>query len=533
MTQSNLQPFVYPFRGLLLDQYAQPTGVEFLYRHFSWLTPGVVATRLKQGHRGKSKYLLACKTGTRIVESARCPTYIGRGMIRLHEHEAVREDVLLDEQLETIDNPDRQFAGFEFADYIWDDGSLALVSARSVDSKIEVPHSYFAVHRDGTRSRDLISPASGSFGGSFRQPPAALGIISEDDEQRYYYPWLRGSPERLRGLTCIGWNRNHSAFVEKKGKLTIFDHELNEIAQFDGVQDAALTSNSRIVLHERTDGYPFLPVNRRVYGLDGHSIRSVPDDSNWILLDRARSARRGFNNSLPIRFHEGDFSEIFTLPSGHYQIQVSPDGLVFTSSSPTNSGGKGASRAFRCYSPEGKLIQSFSVKHPSEYAQEAASREVALRRDERRRRFLNPARIFVHTETLYAANAPDSKNGITYLPRRSAHGYETTPGVIYILPQQGGVSCCPVCGHACGLIRACMDGTADTDYARCRSCGLTLDVALNTCYDDRLDREFGGQFGTLRRDWLDRTGWLDEDLDRLEYVFQIDTSTWPRPEPDA
>lgn len=533
MTQPILQPFVYPFRGLLVDQYGQPTGVEFQARQYTWLMPSVVATRLKQGERSiKSKYLLACQSGTRVVESSQWPSYIGRGMIRLHAHKELRKDTLVNEQLEIINNPDRSFAGFSTADYIMDDESLALVCASEFYNSKDTIQGHFVVHSDGFRSPNAVS-WYGFRGDILRDGSRPISIIGDSGNDRYYYPWLRGSPESLRGLSFIGLSELHSAFLSMSGQLRVFDHSMNQVAEFDGVENAHLTRNSRVVLHDNPNRYPSPPLNRRVFDLQGNCIRTVPDDSNWMLIERGRpAARRGFGNKSPISFHNGDFEPLFTLEPGHFNVQVSPDRRVFTASSPGSTGGKGSNRVFRCYSTMGELIQTFSVKHPSEYAQEAAFRDVTMRREERRRKLLEPTRTYVHVETFYAANEPEPKHGIIYLHRRSRHGYAQEPGVVYSLPRQGMTPCCPICGHACGEIRVLIDGTATTDVEWCKSCGNMLDDVVAHDYDDRLDREFGGQFGTFRRDWLDRTGWQDYDLDRLEYVFQVDTSTWPRELPD-
>ncbi len=521
MPQHKLQPYVYPFRGILIDANGLPTKVPFSYSRPERITPGVLAGKADTYKREKPIFVLACSTRSIEVRSSRLPEYIGRGMIRLHAEPEIENDRIVNTELEVIEHPDRSFGSIDNAAYIWDDESLALIDIDEHPPSQHNPNRRFrAAFPDGNVSSIELQLMLGSIHLDQARPLLMKSVLGRKGA---YAPGLDENIHHIDAGFVRGQSSEYVMTHSRRHGLKVFDNKLELITNFDSWKSPFLTKSNRIVSFDR-----HFHEGVHVQSIDGDEINHLPEmkmflyahahANNWYIGRQPEQGPSVFDDHFNLRA---------TLPNDCFNIALSPDGYAYTSGSrnPNNST-QPEGKLFRCFSPDGDLVQSFSWKTQEEYERVAQQQtDAASDADDRRNLRIQPKTI-VHTESLYAANAPQSTTKLWYERFQLSGGLEEIPGTIIIVPNENKEQLCPVCGISWGgYIMYYHGGGASHDI--CPTCKLQTGYDDDP-YDDGLDAQFGGQFGRYRKQWLDSTGWLEEDLDRIERVFQISTDEWPR-----
>ncbi len=516
--RETLQPYIFPFQNRIINESGEFCDVECGMRNLPLtdayrITPGVIYGMTSE----ETHYLVSAHQ--RIEFDAYTPIarpeYIGRGMIRLKEAPALRDDRIVDLQLNVITNPDRSFAGVDWCDYIYDDESYAFVSSEDdVKNTLGAPWNPCHLLRpDGTMSTDIVSIDKETD----LTKPAGIGLNS------YLMPFLFHSGKlepHLREHKIIGSKRDHLAYHTIGADLVIYDKDRVKVCTIPETWSYFVTANDRLVT---THNYKHNTQSTRVYTLQGELIKHVPSFNkrvntssplSWFLCRAPESEYAIFN---------ADLEQTATLPrhSGKHTAGISPDGYVFYPG--MHQDGRMHSRQLGYFAPNGELINTYSVETPSR-------RQVRIEHVQRAREQTNmpvsldnPQHTYQIKETLYAAAHP-THHDERYWFRRVAIDLQPSPhtGWYIIVPRLNAKDCCPVCGTCWQKIPFTQDGTDLCPTCKLEPCSDVYD------YDDSLDAEYGGQFGQYRKSWLDETGWQTEDLDRIERVFRVDTSTWTR-----
>lgn len=513
-----LQPYIFPFQNRIINEYGEFCDVECSMRnlpltHAYRITPGVIYGMTSE----ETHYLVSAHQRIEFnpfTPIAR-PEYIGRGMIRLKEAPALRDDRIVDLQLNEITNPDRSFAGVDWCDYIYDDESYAFATSEDdVKNTLGAPWNPCHLLRpDGKKSIEAIGISTETD----LTKPSGIGL------SHHLMPFLFESGKHephLRGHNIIGRNRDHLAFHTAGKDLIIYNRDREEVGRIPETWSYFVTASDRLVT---THDWKHSSKSTRVYTLHGELIKQAPDfnkrvdtrsSMSWCLCRAPESQLAIFNAEL-------ERTAILPRKRGRDIIGLSPDGYAFYPGMLHD--GKMHFRQLGYFAPNGELINTYSVETPSR-------RQVRIEHEQRAREQANmlvsldsPQRTYQIKETLYAAAIQDHP-GTALSYRRVAINVEPTPraGWYIIVPRLNAKDCCPACG-------TCWQSVPFTEYGTelCPTCKLAPCSEVYD-YDDSLDAEYGGQFGQYRKSWLDETGWKTEDLDRIERVFRIDTSTWTR-----
>jgi len=520
MSKPKLQPYIFPFHGILIDQNGLPTEVPFPFSCPVRVTPGVLAGKADSYKRLRPTFVLACSSLSIEVRSARTPEYIGRGMIRLHIEPDIENDTIVSTELVVIERPDRSFGSIDNAAYIWDDESFALIDIdEHPPSQYNHNRRFRAAFPDGNVSSIELQLTLSTI---HLDRPRPLLMRSVLGRKGSYAPGIDENIHHIDAGLMHGRSSEYVITHSHRHGLEVFDKDLELVASFNSWKYPMLTPSNKVVSFDRyLEGV-------HVQSIDGHEINHLPDLKMFLHTDvdmgnwyRGQQPGQGFS------LFDEHFCLRTTLPADCFRIALSPDGYTF------NCGRKDPNRPvreegklFRCFSPDGDLVQSFCLKTREDYERISKHHTNATSNADDRRNLRFQPNTIVYTESLYAANTPDSTETMSYKRVRLQEGFRALDCSIIILPFENDDELCPVCGSSCnGCSTYSSDG--DPGFDICPTCRFQAGNG-DTPYDSDLDALFGGQFGRHRKQWLDRSGWLRADLDRIERVFQLDTDTWPR-----
>jgi len=521
--RTKLQPYVYPFRRTLIDEYGMPSGISWIQWSWERVTPGV-ALCFDRYPKGRRKlYTLACASRELQCDSLHKPQYIGRGMIRLYERSDLEEDTIVDLNLVPIDSPDRSFGGVEYADFIWDDESFALVVAdRDSSGSVLDIQDFYSLFPDGHVSNIRVNLPLHMVNPSHARP---IILRNASARRGAYLVDQDAMVERINFNFYSGQSADVLITSHRRDGLSVFNRELEQIGRFESGKSPFLTPENRVISFEKYYGEGI-----RVQSIRGEELARYPDmklfgrriqSPGWYIGSRVDGRYSLFDAKFDLRA---------TLPEGCRVPSASPDGYVFTCAGRgSHMGANPKDRLFRCYSPDGDLVQAFSMQTPEEREQMDQQRHDLESAQQDRRELKRIPRVIVQIETLYAANTPTSSKDIQYQRIPIGAGSEDYPSPIIIVPLIDGKQCCPVCGLSMDGYPIYGPDGEESDDLICPNCKFQPGCDNCGC-DDPLDAQFGGQFGAYRKQWLDKTGWQSEDLDRIESVFQLETEGWPRDE---
>lgn len=529
MHNESRTPFVYPFANKLIDESGNLCDIDIESSNIEYITSGIIATT-PPGEVGPDRVILIANSKRSIEIASKIknplPQYVGRGMIRLHLAEKAKDDRYINLELNELQSPDRTFGEYDFAAYIWDDEQLGLIDAPE-DEQPEINRfrRFRLTSRDSGLSQNTIALNPGTLRMDQPSPwviPCHLGL-------RRCLCTPEGNPlEQFRKHRYLGHTQTHCALINKDDELVVLDRQLNETAHIPNARNAIITASNRFVTFEKSE-YPARE-HAHVFTCTGEHIKEVPDfriteyhfntmslTNAWFPTGSPRTSLNLYNAELELCGTTPEENNRYT--------RISPDGKIFC----TKPASLRSPAMFRMYAADGEIQNAFTYR-PIEFIIRNANLHKQTQDANKQRRYLqNTPEFYTFRETIYAANIPTTRT-------RELH-YETfaisrTPepghGWYIVAPYVNSEQCCPVCAWSWQGENA-VTHTRLYSHAICPHCRAFESGLTDHCYDDSLDAFFGGQFGTARKRWLDRTGWKQEDLDRIERIFQIDTTNWPKP----